>query len=67
MISNSIEEDTGVQRAFLSMQKVSYARSWKKKHDLSLAQTSLGLSQRSLVSDCVIWLSIESTEQEPTI
>ena len=50
-----------------------FAHSWKKKRDLSLAQTTLDLPQHSLVNDCVTrWGSQQKMverilEQEPAI
>ena len=54
-ISNLIKEDTRVQRALGVCRKIvtTFAHSWKKKLDLSLAQTTLDLPQHSLVNDCV--------------
>ena len=50
-----------------------FAHSWKKKRDLSLAQTTLDIHQHSLVNDCVTrWGSQQKMverilEQEPAI
>ena len=74
-ISNSIKEDTRVQRALGVCRKIvtTFAHSWKKKRDLSLAQTTLDLPQHSLVNDCVTrWGSQQKMverilEQEPAI
>ena len=54
-ISNSIKEDNGVQRALGVCRKIvtTFAHSWKKKRDLSLAQTTLDLPQHSLGNDYV--------------
>ena len=54
-ISNSIKEDNGVQRALGVCRKIvtTFAHSWKKKRDLSLAQTTLDLPQHSFGNDYV--------------
>ena len=73
-ISNSIKEDAGVQRALGVCRKIvtTFAHGWKKS-DLSLAHTTLDLSQHSLVSDYVtFWGSQQKMverilEQEPAI
>ena len=74
-INNSIKEDARVQRALGVCRKIvtTFAHSWKKKRDLSLAQATLDLPQHSLVGDCVTrWGSQQKMverilEQEPAI
>ena len=74
-ISNSIKEDTRVQRALGVSRKIvtTFAHSWKKKRDLCSAQTTLDLPQHSLVGDCIThWGSQQKMverilEQEPAI
>ena len=74
-IGNSIKDDSRVQRALGVCRKIvtAFSHSWKKKRDLSLAQTTLDLPQHSLVSDCVTrWGSQQKMverilEQEPAI
>ena len=74
-ISNSIKENTRVQRALGVCRKIvtTFSHSWKKKRDLCSAQTTLDLPQHSLVGDCITrWGSQQKMverilEQEPAI
>ena len=54
-VVNSTKDDPRVQRTIGLCRKLvsTFSHSWKKKRDLTKAQSDLGLPQHSLVADCV--------------
>ena len=53
-VVNSTKDESRVQRSLGLCRKLvsTFTHSWKKKHDLTKAQSDLGVPQHSLVTDC---------------